>query len=133
VRFRGRPRPLLYALFTIAVALIAWGYGLMAGTAHGHADAMEIYKEGQEMTLKEFMNDPELIAAVREQLTATFEDVSGERAPDPEESIEAAIRIVRVAVAEQASDQSDCNKIDECRAKAIVLERFAEWLGSEAA
>lgn len=80
------------------------------------------------MTLKEFMTDPGLVAAVREQLTATFEDVPGERAPEPEDVIENAIRSIRLETLDRIGEQATCNHVDDCRAKALVLERFSAWL-----
>jgi hypothetical protein len=127
---------MLTGLAVLAAVIFAFGYGLFAGNAHGHHDAMQVIKtsEGRgEMTLKEFMTDPGLRAAVREQLTATYEDVPGMRAPDPDEVIEDALRTVRVVVGEHASDQVGCNKVDPCRAKALVLDRFQLWLENSAA
>lgn len=131
-----RRRPVLAVLGVLAAVLIAGGYGLMAGTAHGHADAMKInqeitrtsYEEGPEMTLKEFMTDPGLVAAVRDQLTASFEGVPGVRAPDPEEVIDEAIRSIRLETLDRIGEQATCNHVDDCRAKAVVLERFSAWL-----
>jgi hypothetical protein len=120
----------------LAVVIIAFGYGLFAGNAHGHYDALQVTNtsEGRgEMTLKEFMNDPELRAAVREQLQTTYEDVPGVRPPDPDEVIEDALRTVRVVVGEHSRDQVGCNKVDPCRAKALVLDRFQSWLENSAA
>lgn len=137
-----RRRPVLAVLAVLAAVLIAGGYGLMAGTAHGHADAMRAmqtsreitrtsYEEGPEMTLKEFMNDPGLIAAVREQLVATYEGVPGVRAPDPEEVIDEAVRSIRLETIDRIGEQATCNHVDDCRARAVVLERFAAWMETD--
>jgi hypothetical protein len=36
---RRPPRPLLQALFVLALVVVAHGYGQLAGVAHGYADA----------------------------------------------------------------------------------------------
>jgi hypothetical protein len=126
----------LAALAGLAVVILAFGYGLFAGNAHGHADAMEIndksYVEGPDMTLKEFMTDPSLRREVQEQLEASFE-ATGEPGPEVDEVIKEALSSVSAESTDRAVDMINCNHVDDCRAKALVLGRFANWMESHGA
>lgn len=77
--------------------------------------------------LSEFADDPIMQQLVADELGRTYHD-SGYFSPAVADVIAEVLDTVRADIRDRAEDQSMCNKVDDCAAKAIVLHRLADWL-----
>lgn len=77
--------------------------------------------------LSSFVNDPGLRSDVADALAGVYQGTDSVW-PDVDDVISEVLDTVRADVRDRAEDQATCNKVDACVAKAIVLNRLADWL-----
>lgn len=77
--------------------------------------------------MNSFVTD-DLRALVQAQLDATYEGDDYFIRPDPQDVIVDAMVMARSDIRDAAADLADCNKPDDCTARAVVLRRFADWM-----